>query len=180
MYRCLRLIIACCLFCALWLPVSAWSAFATSLSDNHIQSVLAQYFPVREYATVARLTLREPQVRLSTGAKDLVLIIPVDVNIPGEAMQQGHVTVLTTVSYKPASGELYLHNPRIQDVEMSQMSDSVLAGLRADLDTVVKNILPVVRIYQLKERDLNHSLAKSALKSAVIDDGRLMLDFGFQ
>jgi hypothetical protein len=180
MYRYHPLIVGCSLLCLFWLPGNAWSAYATSLSDNHIQSVLAQHFPVREYATVARITLREPQVRLTTGVDDLVLIIPLDVNIPGQELQQGHVTVLTSISYKAASGELYLHNPRIQSLKMAQLPAALLEDLRVDLEAVVKNVLPIVRIYQLKERDLNHSLAKSALKSAVIDDGRLMLEFGFQ
>ena len=43
---------------------AAEAAFETKLSDLHVQSILQNYFPLREYAPIARVTLQEPKVQL--------------------------------------------------------------------------------------------------------------------
>lgn len=163
----------------LGLPVIAWSGFETKLSDTHIQSAVYRHFPLREYAAFARITLHEPQVILSQGERDMVLVIPVDANIPDQPLQQGHATVAVSLSYKPGNGGLYLINPRVIKFEMPSVSKIMNKNLRATIEMICKNALPLVQIYKLKEKDLNHSLAKSVLKSFSIKDSLIHLEFGF-
>jgi len=158
----------------------AQAAFKTKLSDIHVQSALQNYFPLKEYSAIARVTLQEPKVQLEAGNKDIVLMIPVDANITGDAMHRGHITVLVDLSYKASSGGLYLHNPRLGQFEMPSVEKKMVGELREFVTTIIKNALPLVRIYKLKERDINHSLAKSALKNVRFEDGRINLEFGFQ
>jgi hypothetical protein len=164
----------------LGLPGFSEAAFKTNLSDLHVQSVLQSYFPVREYAAVARVTLQEPEVILKQGNKDIVLMIPVDARIVGDETHRGQLTVLVGLNYQAASGGLYLSEPRIQQLEIPSVDGESLQELREFIETIVKNSLPLVRIYMLKEQDLNHSLAKSALKNFAIEDRRLRLEFGFK
>ena len=109
-----------------------------------------------------------------------MLIIPVAANLTDGGLRQGHVTVLINLSYKPASGGLYLSQPRVEHIEIPGVSAKVLADLRNMIESMAQNSLPLIRVYSVKERDLNHSLAKSALKSFAIEDGRMHLEFGFQ
>lgn len=159
---------------------STQAAFKTSLSEMHVQSVLQNYFPLKEYATIARVTLLEPKVMLGASNKDIVLMIPVDATIIGDAMHRGHVTVLAGLDYKASSGGLYLHNPRIDQFEMPSVDKAMIVELRKFIETIIKNSLPLVRIYKLEERDMNHSLAKSALKNIHFEDHHLSLEFGFK
>ncbi|HHI93162.1 MAG TPA: DUF1439 domain-containing protein [Gammaproteobacteria bacterium] len=166
-------------FALLGLPPLAHAAFVVDLPDTRIQGVLQNYFPISEYAAFARVSMDVPQVRLSKTNKDIVLVIPIEAKVMGGGVHKGHVTMLLGLSYKPARGGLFFGQPRITQFEIPSVSEKMLAELREIVDVMGKNALPLVRIYTVKERDLNHSLAKSELKSFVIGDGRLQLEFGF-
>jgi len=157
----------------------ACAAFVTNLSEAKIQNVLANYFPFSEYAAFARVSLQAPKVRLQSKNKNLVLIIPITANVAGGSALHGQVTMQVSLTYKPPTGSLYLSEPNIQRVEISDADDEMLSALRKIVDSMGQNSLPIVRIYTVKERDLNHSLSKSTLKSSSIEDGQLRLEFGF-
>jgi len=166
-------------FALLGLSSLAHAAFVVDLPDTRIQSILQNYFPIDEYAAFARVSMDVPQVRLSKTNKDIVLIIPIVAKMMGEGTHKGRVTMLVGLSYKAAFGGLFLAQPRIAQFEIPGVSKKIAADLRDIVDIMGKNALPLVRIYTVKERDLNHSLAKSELKSFVIENGRLHLEFGF-
>ena len=166
-------------FALLGSPSLAHAAFVVDLPDTRIQSVLQNYFPINEYAAFARVSMGVPQVRLSKANKDIVLVIPFMAKMMGEGIHKGRVTMLMGLSYKAASGGLFLGLPRIEQFEILGVSEKIAADLRDIVDVMGKNALPLVRIYAVKERDLNHSLAKSELKSFVVEEGRLHLEFGF-
>jgi len=161
------------------LPLLAHAAFVVDLPDTRMQSVLQNYFPMSEYAAFARVAMDVPQVRLSKMNKDIVLVIPIEAKVMGDGVHKGSVTMLLGLSYKAANGGLYLDQPRIKQLDVPGVSEKIAADLREIVDIMSKNSLPLVRIYTVKERDLNHSLAKSELKSFVIEDGHLRLEFGF-
>jgi len=161
------------------LPLLAHAAFVVDLPDTRMQGVLQNYFPISEYAAFARVSMDVPQVRLSRANKDIVLVVPIVAKVMGGDVHKGRVTMLLGLSYKPAHGGLYLDQPRIKQFEISGVSEKIAADLREIVDIMSKNAFPLVRIYTVKERDLNHSLAKSELKSFTIRDGHLQLEFGF-
>lgn len=166
-------------FLYLGLSPLASAAFVTGLSDVQIQKVLENYFPLNEYAAFARVSLHKPQVRLQKGEKNVALIVPVVANVVGGAVHRGHVTFRVDLAYKPPTGGLYFSQPQVQQFDIPSVDKKMLAELREIVDSMGQNSLPLVRIFAVKERELNHSLAKSALKSFAIEDGRLGLTFGF-
>ena len=159
---------------------TAWSAYETRLSDTHIQSSLVKHFPIREYAAFARVTLNEPQVILSRDSKEMLLVIPVDANIPEQPKRQGHARVAVKLSYKPGNGGLYLKDPRVIKFDMPNINKSMRKDLKATIATICLNLLPLAQIFKIKESSLNHSLAKSVLKSYSIENEYIGLVFGFE
>jgi hypothetical protein len=164
-----------------WLLMSslAYATFVTGLSSVQVEKVLENYFPLNEYAAFARVSLHNPQVRLQKGEKSVVLIVPVIARVAGATEHRGHATIQVELTYKPHTGGLYFSRPRIQQFDMPSVDKKMSADLREIVDSMAQNSLPLVQVYRVKERDLNHSLAKSALKSSVIEDDRLRLVFGF-
>ena len=158
----------------------AQAAFKTSLSDAHVQSVLQNYFPLKEYAAIARVTLQQPKVQLRANNKDIVLVIPVDANIIGDAVHSGHITVLVNLNYNASSGGLYLHNPRMDQLKIPNVDKKMLRELRQFIAAIIRSSLPLVRIYKLKEKDMNHSLATTTLKHVQLEDNQIRLEFGFK
>lgn len=178
LHRYIRFSLLSLLFYLVSAPV--WATFTTSLSATQVQSVLQMHFPVREYTTGARVSLHDPEVRLTHGAENMTLLIPVEVNIPGEELRHGQATVTVGLSYLAASGELFLRDPRLQRLEIPHVAADLKQELATTVSILLAKALPLVRIYTVREQDLNHSLDKSALKSAIVEDDRLRLEFGFK
>lgn len=156
------------------------AAFDTSLTDVQLQGVLQGHFPLREYAVIARINLQAPRVMLEKGRQEIILHIPLEANIIGDTLHQGHVVVAVGLNYQPSSGGLYLGQPRVQQFSIPGVDSTVVAELREYVVNIVRGALSLVQIYTVREQDLNHSLAKSALKQFTVEDGRLRLEFGFQ
>lgn len=180
MYRTRWIVIIGSLVAILLYPVSAWSAFKTKLTDTQIQNALVQHFPLREYAAFARITLNHPDVLLSKGTKEIVLMMPIDANIPNQSLKQGHAQIGVFIEYNPSNGGLYFSDPRIIKFEMPSVSKDMYKDLQSTLDNIFKNSLPLVQIYKIDESDLNHSLVKSVLKYFDIGDGFMNVEFGFE
>lgn len=161
-------------------PVSAWSAFKTRLTSSQIQSAMVVHFPLREYAAFARITIDLPDVQLSKGTKEIVLLMPVDANIPDHPLKQGHAQIGVFIEYNPANGGLYFSDPRIIKFEMPGVSREMFKDLNMTLDHIFKNALSLIQIYKVNETDLNHSLSKSVLKYFDIGDGDMNVEFGFE
>ncbi len=165
----------------LWAISSAsQAAFVTGLSDTQIQNVLENYFPLSEYAASARVSLHQPKARLQKDNKKIVLIIPLVAKITGGTVLRGHATIQVELAYKALTGGVYFSKPYIQQFDVPRASNKMRGVLHDIVAAMVENSLPVVRIYTVKERELNHSLSKSTLKSTLIENGRLRLEFGFK
>ena len=157
----------------------AMAAFVTELTEDDIEHSLQTDFPAREYAAFARVTLLSAEVKLTAGSQHLRLIIPVEINIPGEPPHRGEAQVNTSLNYKPVTGELFFAAPELQSFSLADVSEKLAQDTRQVVEVLIKNTLPLIRIYQLKEHDLNHSLSKSLLKSQRIEETKLILEFGF-
>ena len=95
-------------------------------------------------------------------------------------MHRTHITVLFLLCYKATSDVLELNIPLIDQFEMPKVNMKMFRDLREIIEAILKNSLPLVRIYKLEERDMNHSLAKSTLKTVHFEDHRIGLEFAFK
>lgn len=160
-------------------PAKAIAAFTFSVSDRQIETALLLYFPLSHYTAAARLHLTEPQVRLKNNAHSLQLTIPVIARLPGQGRHRGQLRIHIGLHYKASSGELFLARPKIQTFVMNDISAEHYNAFRASLTDVLAKTLPLVRIHQVKESDLNHTLAKSEMKSMTIEEGTVKIVIGF-
>jgi len=175
----LRLVYLLFICLALLLPAKAFSAYSFSIDSARIQDALLMFFPLREYTAAARLTLIEPTVILRQGADNLQFDIPVVASIPSEGQKRGLMVVDVGLHYKPSTGELFLGTPRIRSFDMQDISAEDRQIFRASLSDVLIKTLPLVRIHQVREQDLNHSLSMSEMKSMHVEDGRVRVSIGF-
>ncbi|VAX02269.1 hypothetical protein MNBD_GAMMA20-243 [hydrothermal vent metagenome] len=171
----------CLLFiCFTWLfPAKAFAAYFFTVDSARIQSALLMYFPLREYRAAARLTLSEPMVILKQDADKLQLDISVLASIPGDGRKRGQVVADVGLHYKPSTGELFLADPKIRGFAMKGITDESRKTFRASLSDILIKTLPLVRIHQVREQDLNHSLSMSNMKSMRVEDGRIRVAIGF-
>jgi hypothetical protein len=161
-------------------PLAATASFTTTLTAAQIQGALQSYFPAREYSLSARVSLHDPQVRLSNGAEALEVAIPVSADISGAGQKHGRAVLSVGLGYKAMSGELFLDKPQLRQFDMPQVSAALKQELATTVFIIAERTLPLVRIYTVHEKDLNHSLSKSALKSMLIKDGQVAVEFGFE
>ena len=74
---------------------------------------------------------------------------------------------------------LYLSNPHLIKFNMPNISKQMSKDLKEKVTTICLNSLPLIQIFKIKESALNHSLAKSVLKSYSVNNGFIDFIFGF-
>ena len=163
----------------LLIPAKAFASYSFSVTGNQIQKALFIYFPLNEYAMSTRLTLYDPVVTLKQGASHLQLVISVKASISGEGRRRGRVVVDVGLHYKSSTGELFLGYPKLRSLEMEELTDERRTSLRESLSDVLIKTLPMVRIYRVHEKDLNHTLLKSEITATRIENGVLRVTIGF-
>jgi hypothetical protein len=158
----------------------AQASFSTHLTPAQIEADMQAHFPAKEYAAVARVELHNPRVNLSSQVAGIKIALTLSAKMAGQKEKEGKVVLQAGLNYKPASGELFLIDPELLDLEMPLVNGDLTEEIRSTVINMLRNIIPLIRIYRVKESDLNHSLDKSTLKTYSVTDGRLNLEFGFK
>jgi hypothetical protein len=158
----------------------AQASFTTQLTPAQIEADMQSHFPAKEYAAVARVELLYPRVDLSSQESGITIHLTLLAKMAGQKEKEGKVVLHTGLNYKPASGELFLVDPELVDLEMPFVNGDLMEEIKSTVVNMLRNIIPLIRIYRVKESDLNHSLDKSTLKTYSVADDRLNLEFGFK
>lgn len=161
------------------IPAAAFATFSFSVTVSRIQKSLVLHFPINEYAMTTRLKLYDPVVTLKPGATHLKLAISIKASIAGVGQKRGRALVDVGLHYKSSTGELFLGYPKLRNFEMEDVTDERRALIRDSLRDVLLKTLPMVRIYRVHEKDLNHTLAKSEITAMKIDKDILRVSIGF-
>ncbi len=171
--RFLPLLLVCCLAT----PASA--GVRAQLTTAQLAASVQAIFPLREYSLGARLVLQAPEVHLDAEVQRIVLSLPVVASVPGEVRHHGRLVVSAGLAYKPPTGEAFFGQPRLRLLEMAGVTAAQRESFAASLLDVLTETLPLVRVWRVTERELNHSLEKSRLKAWRVQGEILQLEIGF-
>lgn len=161
---------------AAWWAVTTFSPeLSVDLTQQELQAQLDPRFPIEKCLFVC-IELREPKVRLGEGA-DRVGFSAQFVATMGKRKMPGTATFTGKPRYEPSSASFYLADVQVTEFQMT--------GNAPDFDEVVKvrgpkmlaAILQGVPLYTLKSDTRHGALAKLALRSVEVVDGKLRIRF---
>jgi hypothetical protein len=161
------------------LSIGCSSALRTTVefSRDEIQGRIEKKFPFTEKNAFFALTFSAPQVLLERGDR-MGLEVDVKAALLGGASYDGHLEVDGRLDYRPEEGAIFLADTRLERFELEGVSTSYLEQIEAVVGSVLKGFLISQPIYQLRQGDFKHSLAKLALKSVRVENGKVVAEVG--
>ena len=145
---------------------------------EELQKKIEREFPLQKKKSLITATFSEPAVLLDEGSDRMGIGLAVKVALPGGKNFHGNVEADGELQYKPENGELFVFNSRVHQLQIPELPDRYRGPVQEVVARAVKHYLSSVLIYQLKQDDFKHSLARLVLKSVRVEEGNLVVEIG--
>lgn len=172
--------------CLLWLVLLAASAHSCSsgairkelvFARADLQQKIERGFPLTKKKALISATLSAPTVLLAEGSDRLGIGLDVKVSAPGKNYY-GKVEIDGEIHYNPATGSFSVMNSRVRKLQSTAIPQRYRDMVKGIVDKIVRRYLSEVPVYRLKEEDFEQSLARFALKSVQVREGKLVVVIG--
>lgn len=158
------------------LPCTVAVAYTVELTREEVQEVVAGHFPVKHVTPLVMLTAHNPQVSLKQKSGRIGLAVSVLANVPGILSGEGRALIDGDLEYRAKTGEFYLRDPKIKNLELYGFPADIIRSIRHVLQQMMRQSLPVMLVYKLQDDDLKQKMAKSVLSSVTVREGKLILE----
>jgi Protein of unknown function (DUF1439) len=178
-----RLSISCAWRASLLLLVCTSAAGCTAsytirFTAAEIQQSLNRKLPISKSKFLVRVTVQSLEVELVQGPDRILLHPQVGLSIVGQSALSGRALVEGQIRYAPDSGEFFFDAPRVVEVTIVGIPESMRAIAEELIAKSGEAYLTTTPVYRLKQTDFKHSLARMLLKSVKVRDGQLQVVIG--
>ncbi len=153
------------------------------ITEDEINSTLEEQLPITEtYLKILVLTLESASVQLTEGSDRMLVSLNASIALKGnvtESSFSGAINVSTGIGYNPDSGEVFLVDPVVESLHIDNFPEQDLEFLTASVNILVGELLDGFTIYVLQPEDVPTAIASLLLNDVRIEDGYLVLTFGF-
>ena len=159
------------LIAGLLLNAPLWAGFEIEITQQQMQQMAEQQFPIQRKTLLADLELSHP--KLSLIDQKFVLETTVLANFPNQTMSQGHAIIDGKLGYRAEKGEFLMIQPTLAGLQIEGLTpqgNQLLRDLASQL--IMQNIQSIV-VYRLDEKRFRDRMTKQSLKSVTIREGAL-------
>jgi len=154
-----------------------------AISQSTIDGVLARKFPKdKTYLKIIRVTYMNPAAVLLPRENKVRVALAVRVEVGFKGLgkaYQGDAAITTRVGYRPETYEFFLHEARVETLNVPKLSERDLAILREGLNLIAEEWARSITVYQLSDRDTSQKLAKLVLKQVDIQGDKVVATLGW-
>ncbi len=151
------------------------TSYTVEISPNMIDNYLQKEFPVEEKLSIGKLILKDPKTKVE-GDK-IQLGTTVALKLPLIPELSGKVYVSGGLYFDRNSRELYLKDPSVNSLMFN--NTDLLKYLPQSSKNIllqeIKEIIASIPVYKLE----NKSLSEKLVKDIKIQNGKLLVTFGF-
>lgn len=154
--------------------LSSWASFEVEITEQQMQQVAEQQFPIRKQTLLANITLSQPKLTLVDQRLELQSTIRAD--FANQTYSQGSAKISGKLGYRAKQGEFLLIQPSLLTLDIQgvdQQGDQLLQQLVSEL--IIQQLQSIV-VYRLDEKRFKDRLTKQNLKSVTIRDGALFAE----
>lgn len=170
------------LFLTTFLVLHCASALAFSytleLSETDIQERADAMMPLEKKKFFVTAVLTNPVLDLIETTNEIGLSTDVAIKAPGNIVANGKVSFTGTLRYENDDGSFYFENLKVVSLDVKKVPPATLPKIKKILEFVAKKILAKKPVFTFKDNSLKHKLAKSALKSILVEDEKLIVELG--
>jgi len=152
------------------------SAYTLELSKAELERYAQAYFPITQQTPFSKVRYSSPKVVLDEKTNRIGLEVTVHAEMPGMIAIAGRGQIDGKLEYRQQSHQFYLHDPKLKNVRFANTSYELANSIQQMANSMSRQTLPMIFVYELKDHDLRQKMAKSVLKSATVHQGKLHLD----
>ena len=151
--------------------------YSVAVPMSMINSTLAGQFPLKESRSFGTVEMRDPNILGQAGSDKLA--IGTGFNITNMFMPNGiggNVSLSSGVRYDPATKNLYLANPMVQDLKFQDFSLAkyLTPNMRNALGLLIAETISKKPIYNISKAGMGAGL----VKGIDVRNGQIFLTFG--
>lgn len=173
----IAMLLAIAICTAWWAVVTFSPELSIELSQEQIQAQLDPSFPAKKcIGATTCLELRKPKIRLNQGPDRLGFSAEFVATL-GKRTMPGTVALTGRPRYVQSSGIFYLDDVQVSEFQMSGNAPDFDEVVRVRGPKVMEAILQSVPLYTLSSNPKHGTLAKFALRSVLVVEGKLRITF---
>lgn len=149
-----------------------------SISEQHLQSSLNNILPIKNDKGLVIIELQQAEVWLKGSSHQIELVSEVAVRSFGHK-EQGNLHVAATPVYHADSGCLYFTNIEVLGLKVPGIPRKYVRKINKLAGKLLTKALEDQPVYQLSDDWSIESVAKATLTSLTVEEGELVLNFGW-
>ena len=151
-------------------------AYTLEFSKADLERYVQGYFPINQLTPFSKVSYSNPAIVLDEKSNRIGIEVTIRAEMPGMMTIAGRGQIDGKLEYRQQSHQFYLHDPKIKNVHFANTSYELANSIQQMVNSMSQQTLPMILVYELKDQDLRQKIAKSVLKSAQVQHGRLYLD----
>ena len=170
----LRLIISLLLLLSSQIALAL--SYTMEISEEELQEKVSAMMPLEKKKYFVTVIFSHPKVELAQSANQIGLYSQIDISAPGGIKSTGQTKITGSLSYEPITNEFFFKNPAIVEMKIGKIPDFYIEPVKEIAQLIATKMLSTTSIYKLKGGDFKNDLAKSMLKSIVVQNKTLLVE----
>lgn len=162
------------------LSTNSWAySYTIELTQQQLQQQIDTLMPVEKEAYFVKVILSDPRIDLAEDSDKIGMFTNIELVAPGGVKGTGRARIAGTISYRKENGSFYLNNPTLTQLEIDQIPPQYHAKVRELGQFALDNAVSQRPIFTLDDDDMREKMAKSALQSVTVNNGKLVIVLNF-
>lgn len=166
----------------MWLAVQAAYAedmnLIIALDRANVQRRVERLFPIVRADELVSVRLHHPRVILTAHSNRIGLGLRIDATAAEQFSVSGHITVDGVLRFAGPSGNFYLDDAGVKELQVDGIPTVYMAQIRRLADGVLRDLLRDHPIYTLGQLGEAKRFMGSEIKSIEVRDGKMVVKLG--
>ena len=150
--------------------------FIITLDRADLQRRVERLFPIYREDALVSVKLHHPQVILHDGSSRIGLRLQIDATAAQQLSVSGSVGVDGELRFLNSSGEFYLDDASVEELQVGNISPLYLDEVQQLADGAVRDLLEDRPIYTLGQMGESKRIMGSDIQSVTVRDGKLIIE----
>ncbi len=154
------------------------NAFTLEFTEAQLQEKIEAMMPIKKKKLFVTVIISNPVIRLLKESNRLAVKADISADALGASKGTGKIEITGSLLYNAKKGTFHLKNPKIESMYIDDVPDMYQAKIKNLAQSAIIKTMAARPVYKLKEDNLKQKLAKASLKSILVNDGKLIIEFG--
>lgn len=155
--------------------VASALSYTMEITEQELQQRVTAMMPIQVTKPQISVVFLDPKVRLLKDSDEVAVSSPLELAVAGVLKVSGYVNVKGTLRYEATTGEFFLKNPVISEMEVKNLPEKYQPKAREAAQLAIEKTMATRPVYKLQDNHLKQRLAKAVLQSVDVKNEKLLV-----